>query len=946
MAEKPTYEELEQRVAERTSELIAANEQLQSEISERRRMEEAVRDSEERLQRAQKVGEVGDWEFDFETQQIYWSEQVYRLFERDPAQGPPSYEENMAYYYPEDSERLQAQVRRAIEFGENFDDDYHLKLKTEKSVYQRGIIRVKKDENGKIVKLYGTAQDITKLKQTEEALRQSERELKIRNQINNIFLTYPDKKMYAEVLSLILKAMESDYGTFGYFDEKKSFVAPAVTREIYWDKCNVPEKDIIFQKGTFGGIWGRAIKEKKTLISNDGSFNTPKGHISIKNTMVTPVIFHDEVISAIHIANKPNGYDEEDRVMLETIAEQIAPVLYARLQRDKQDKERKLAEEALRESEERFRAIFEGAVDGILAADIETTKFVFANPRICQITGYSSKELLGLDVAKIHPEKDLPYVMDQFTKLAQEKINVALDVPVLRKDKAILHCDICGKIMEIGNNKYLVGFFRDITDRKLAEKALRESEDKYKTLTENSLTGIFIHQDGRFVFVNDRFADIHGYTSEELLGEEYMTLIHPAEREDAAQKVVKRLKKEPVIQRYEVQRLRKDGTTVWCEMMATIIDYRGRPAIMGNIIDITVRRQAEEALKSEREQLLSIFGSINQTIYVSDPKTYEILYVNDAVNNAFKKDLVGGLCYKEFQGLDSPCDFCTNEIILKEKYKPYQWEYHNPILNRDYLITDRIIKWPDGRDARFEIAIDITKRKQTERSLERAIAELIKEHSQRKILSKRLIDLLEKDRHDVAMELHDSIGQILTSLKLNLEMIDYRFKHIDTELGAMIKVAEKRTIQAIRDIKNISHGLMPGILDSLGLSPSLRELFNEAKEHTDIKINFFKRNVPKRFDQAKELAVYRIVQEALTNIVKHAQAKNVFVNLLKKDNAISLSVEDDGIGFDQEETMKISKGKGPLGLIIMRERAIQLGGEFTIESQIDKGTHVLAEIPL
>ncbi len=196
------------------------------------------------------------------------------------------------------------------------------------------------------------------------------------------------------------------------------------------------------------------------------------------------------------------------------------------------------------------------------------------------------------------------------------------------------------------------------------------------------------------------------------------------------------------------------------------------------------------------------------------------------------------------------------------------------------------------------------------------------------------------------MELHDGIGQILTSLKLNLEMIDYRFEHLDTELGAIVKTAEKRTIQAIRDVKVISHGLMLGILTSLGLVPSLRELLTEVKQSTEIKIKFFERNVPKRYDQAMELAIYRIVQEALTNIVKHAKAKNVFVNLIKKSNSISLSVEDDGIGFDQKAVMKSSMGKGPLGLIIMRERVIQLGGEFAIETQAGKGTHLSAEIPL
>jgi PAS domain S-box-containing protein len=124
------------------------------------------------------------------------------------------------------------------------------------------------------------------------------------------------------------------------------------------------------------------------------------------------------------------------------------------------------------------------------------------------------------------------------------------------------------------------------------------------------------------------------------------------------------------------------------------------------------------ALDFEREQLLSIFESISEIVYVSDPQTYEILFVNDKLKNSFNKELIGKICYKELQGLDSPCDFCTNEIILKDKSKEYQWEYHNPTLNRYYMITDRIIRWPDGRDVRFEIAIDISERKKAERLLQ------------------------------------------------------------------------------------------------------------------------------------------------------------------------------------------------------------------------------------
>jgi len=133
-------------------------------------------------------------------------------------------------------------------------------------------------------------------------------------------------------------------------------------------------------------------------------------------------------------------------------------------------------------------------------------------------------------------------------------------------------------------------------------------------------------------------------------------------------------------------------------------------------LEALVKERTAE-LRAEREQLLSIFDSINEIIYVADPYTYEILYANKALKDAFHKDLVGGICYREFQGFDKPCDFCTNEIILKNEGQPYQWEYHNPILDRHFMIIDRMIKWPDGRNVRFELATDITERKQAEEAL-------------------------------------------------------------------------------------------------------------------------------------------------------------------------------------------------------------------------------------
>jgi len=224
--------------------------------------------------------------------------------------------------------------------------------------------------------------------------------------------------------------------------------------------------------------------------------------------------------------------------------------------------------------------------------------------------------------------------------------------------------------------------------------------------------------------------------------------------------------------------------------------------------------------------------------------------------------------------------------------------------------------------------------------------QLIKESKERKRLSKRLIEMLERDRRRIAMGLHDHIGQMLTTLKMDLEMIWKKMESADSPLKDQIETAINKAGQSIKEIKGVAYGLRPSVLDNLGPIPAVRALLNDVKERGNIEIDFFTQNVPQRFEPEKELAVYRIIQEALTNVLKHAHAKRVFLNLVKKNSVLCLSVEDDGVGFEQDKVMAVPRTKSPMGLMIMRERVVQLDGEFSIESRIGGGTHLLAEIPL
>jgi signal transduction histidine kinase len=184
-------------------------------------------------------------------------------------------------------------------------------------------------------------------KQARQELQEKERELGIRNRISHLFLTTPDNEMYAEVLQVVLEVMKSKYGVFGYINSDGALVCPSMTRDI-WHQCQMPEKEIVFPREIWGGIWGKALIEKKSLYSND-PFQVPQGHIPILRAMDVPIIYQGKVIGNLMVGNKQTDYDVEDLGSLEAIANHIAPVLHARLQRDKHENNLIRTEQLLRQ---------------------------------------------------------------------------------------------------------------------------------------------------------------------------------------------------------------------------------------------------------------------------------------------------------------------------------------------------------------------------------------------------------------------------------------------------------------------------------------------------------------------------------------------------------------------------------------------------------------------
>jgi signal transduction histidine kinase len=244
------------------------------------------------------------------------------------------------------------------------------------------------------------------------------------------------------------------------------------------------------------------------------------------------------------------------------------------------------------------------------------------------------------------------------------------------------------------------------------------------------------------------------------------------------------------------------------------------------------------------------------------------------------------------------------------------------------------------------LIFNIIRRRRAEGALQVSIAQLASEYEQRKHLSRRLIDLLEMDRQDVARELHDHLGQILTTMKLDLAAFKNRLVFGKEECEPFIGGVEEKLNEVMKGVKDTARGLRPVALELHGLKPALQSLIAGMGESSGLNLHLFCGDFPDRFGGDKELAIFRIVQEALNNAVKHSGACNVHVNLMRRDHLLSLSIEDDGCGFDSDAVLHGNGTSRSLGLILMRERAIQVGGTFQVNSRIGQGANIMVEVPL
>jgi diguanylate cyclase (GGDEF)-like protein/PAS domain S-box-containing protein len=298
--------------------------------------------------------------------------------------------------------------------------------------------------------------------------------------------------------------------------------------------------------------------------------------------------------------------------------------------------ERKRAEEALRESEEKCRTLLDSAIDGILVADIDTRQFFLGNRMICEILGYSKEEIQNLTINDIHPLEDLPYIIGEFEKIARGEITLTEDIPVKRKDGSIFYVDINASTINLNGRRYLLAIFRDITERKSANEEIR----KFKTISDAASHGSIITSlEGNVVYANAALAQMHGYTVEELIGKHFSILHAPEQMVFVNKLLNEKLKKEGSFVE-EIWHKRKDGSLFPVLINATLIkDGKGSPLfISATVIDISERKRAEKELQALNKQLLKSNRRFKQLALIdSQTGLYNHRYLREIIEKEFHR---------------------------------------------------------------------------------------------------------------------------------------------------------------------------------------------------------------------------------------------------------------------------------------------------------------------
>jgi PAS domain S-box-containing protein len=485
---------------------------------------------------------------------------------------------------------------------------------------------------------------------------------------------------------------------------------------------------------------------------------------------------------------------------------------------------------------------------------------------------------------------------------------------------------------EQGNVAKWYGTSTDIEDRKRAEMAARALID---AIPQQIWSG---PPDGTTDYCNDRWRSYTGLELEDVQGYGWQTMVHPEDRERVLRAWHEAVANGTPFEQEERHRGR-DGTYRWfLSLGVPLRDADGRIVRWyGTNTDIEDRKHFEVALNAQALRYKTLMETSTDSIYVLDDKGN----LQEA-NPAFLRRR--GYTAAEGKGLNvADWDAQWNREQLRERRRKLAGKsavFETRHRCKDGSVFDVEVCATSvqiaGQQLLFCVTRDITDRK-------RAAEELEEANHQLRVLSRQLFHLQEEERRHLARELHDEIGQNLTAAKINLEIIA---PDVPAKVAGRLEDSVQLLDRLLVQVRHLSLELRPALLDELGLVPTLRWLVEQQAQRAGLRTEFYAPEPFEKLSAEIQTAGFRIAQEAITNVLRHAKAQMVGVHLEIDGGQLRMKIVDDGNGFELAEVeRRAHEGRG-FGLMGMRERAVLVGGRLRITSSPNQGTSIEVSLPL
>ncbi|MDR3570077.1 MAG: PAS domain S-box protein [Syntrophobacteraceae bacterium] len=490
---------------------------------------------------------------------------------------------------------------------------------------------------------------------------------------------------------------------------------------------------------------------------------------------------------------------------------------------------------------------------------------------------------------------------------------------------------------------------REIEDRKRAEIELKRTKEYLENVIENSADAIgIVDKHGNFILWNRRAAQIYGYELDELAGKAAFELYEDPTELDG---MLKRLRRNELVREYEILMKKRDGSIVPMDISISLLkDEMGKT--IGSVCvarDLSERKRSEAALKDARDELSRYSKNLERQVRERTREITGILKYTPSVVYIKDKDGRYSLVNSRFEELlgvvgEDICGKTDHDLFPAEVADRMRAADVEMLSKRRFSQVEEAVPRGDGVHTYLSVKFPLYDEQGQATSvcgIATDITELKKVQDKLRLLSASIMDGQEKERTAIARELHDELGQVLTALRMDAAWLLKRLKDIDPAASERAQAMCRLVDKTIDDVRNIALRLRPGVLDDLGLIAALEWFAADFEKRTEIVCVFRHTNVCK-VDNIVATAAYRIVQEALTNVARHALATRVDVAIKRQGRHLVLTVVDNGVGF---EVGKID-GAEALGIAGMRERANLAGGSLDIRSRPGKGARMECKLPV